>query len=174
MGFEEDHEYVKTLLLKAGVGVISKDNIVGYCRYPEHKGAITKNILKNQGCLKKNCRYFSKDLTNPYWDRLKEQQDAVDKKKRRKAALKAEEKQRYDNLLSSAQELADEMSYEIKIRDVYLIPGQKTYLLWYVSKKEENDCYDYFEFAKALGKQWKAKVKLVHKKNKNGKYIRYL
>ncbi len=38
--------------------ITGSGNCVGYCRYSEHPGFLTRELRKNHNCIKKECRYF--------------------------------------------------------------------------------------------------------------------
>ena len=43
-------------------------NAIGFCHSKEHKGYITKEILKEHDCLGKGCHYFQIFEDNKYWE----------------------------------------------------------------------------------------------------------
>ncbi len=79
---DEENEYIETKLLTGERLLISKKAVVGYCHFSEHKGSITKTILKTHECVTKGCHYFEKYTDNPYWAAIEQMQTA--KKKRKK------------------------------------------------------------------------------------------
>lgn len=42
-------------------------NAVGFCHFKEHKGYITKDLLKQHDCLNKGCHYFQVFEDTEYW-----------------------------------------------------------------------------------------------------------
>lgn len=58
---------IKTKIAHGNYTCVYKNNIVGVCTYPVHRGMVTKNVLKSHKCHMKKCRYFKK--TNyEYWN----------------------------------------------------------------------------------------------------------
>ena len=39
---------------------IKRNNLVSYCHFSKHKGALTRSLLKKHECLKKERHYFEK------------------------------------------------------------------------------------------------------------------
>lgn len=66
----DDSGYIEAKIVGGECLFMRKDNLVGFCHFPEHKGYITKNVLKNKECAKKECFYFQKFNDNPYWEAL--------------------------------------------------------------------------------------------------------
>lgn len=50
-------------------GQPTKENAVGYCYHSSHTGWLTEKMMKQHDCLGKQCKYFRKLETNPYWYR---------------------------------------------------------------------------------------------------------
>ena len=50
-------------------GQPNKEKTIAYCRYYKHLGALSKTMVKQHECIQKNCKYFEKNLDNPYWQR---------------------------------------------------------------------------------------------------------
>ena len=45
----------------------NKNTAIGYCHNDIHSGYLTKNMIKQHGCITKGCRFFQKYDDNPYW-----------------------------------------------------------------------------------------------------------
>lgn len=60
-------------------------NAVAYCHLNAHKGALSKNMLKQHQCLAKQCPFLEKYEDHPYWK----------ERARKKAEAKAAKKQIY-------------------------------------------------------------------------------
>lgn len=48
-------------------GQPGKENRIGYCHNPNHRGYLSVNLLKNHKCLEKQCRYLEVHKDHPYW-----------------------------------------------------------------------------------------------------------
>ena len=65
---EEYEEFVKIFNGRLCKG----SNVVGYCHNRDHKGYISKTILKTHNCINKKCFYFE-EVNPKYWEqRLKQ------------------------------------------------------------------------------------------------------
>ena len=63
-------------------GQPTKENAVGYCHNPKHRGYLSKKNLKNHKCLAKECRYLHKYEDRQFWiDREKKKADKKARKK---------------------------------------------------------------------------------------------
>ena len=60
-------------------GQPQKENAVGYCHNPEHRGYLSLKNLKKHKCLAKQCRYLHKYEDHKYWaerERIKAEKKA--------------------------------------------------------------------------------------------------
>ena len=48
-------------------GQPKKKDTIAYCHNIKHMGALSKKMVKQHECMQKNCRFFEKNLSNPYW-----------------------------------------------------------------------------------------------------------
>ena len=62
-------------------GAITGQTPYGYCYYKNHRGYLTKALIKEHQCTAKQCRYFRKNDDHPHWKR-KEQIKALQKAKK--------------------------------------------------------------------------------------------
>lgn len=69
-------------------GQPNKENTIAYCRYYKHLGAMSKAMVRKHECIQKNCKYYEKNLYNPYWY---ERKAYIAKKKREKQLRKINE-----------------------------------------------------------------------------------
>lgn len=53
-------EFIQVKIAHGQFSCVKRSQVVGYCRYPCHRGYVTKNVMKAHKCTKQNCRYFSK------------------------------------------------------------------------------------------------------------------
>ncbi len=51
------------------VGHTNKENALGFCHNPGHKGYLSSNAIKKHECLGKQCKFFSKYENKAYWVR---------------------------------------------------------------------------------------------------------
>ena len=166
----DDSEYIEAKIVGGECLFMRKDNLVGFCHFPEHKGYITKNVLKNKECAKKECFYFQKFNDNPYWEALELQKIAEKNKKEAAKQKKRKDEKTQERLVEQAQEIADGLGYTMKIYRVSKLEKNE-YAVFYTSNKGYNDYYDFFELAVKFGKLLKSKVRLKHIKDLEGNYV---
>lgn len=147
---------------------VSKGRIVGFCHYKEHRGYITLPMLKERGCITKQCRYFEKNEEHPYWSSPK----PADKRKTRKQ-MKAKIEEQERKLVEEAQECADFLGYNIKITSVRRDTENNTFLIYYISDLPENDYYRYINLARSFGGSKHVKTLLRHVKDIDGNYATF-
>ena len=80
---------------------------VGYCWYKNHKGFLTRKLMKKHQCPSKNCHYFQKFEDAPYW---KEKAELKQLKRDRKAEERAREA-RSAFILEMARTLTDRFHF---------------------------------------------------------------
>ena len=166
-------EYIETKLLTGEYALVSKKSIIGYCHFSEHKGSMTKSLLKTHDCVAKGCHYFEKYIDNPYWAAMEQMQATKQKKKETARRIKKEEEDRLKELIDTAQNIANDLEYDLKVITVKKIPRKKNYILFYISKESQNDWYLYLELARVFGMKIGGKVELRHIIDINGYYATY-
>lgn len=173
MDNDRKNEYIETKLITGDRLYISKKSVVGYCHFSEHKGSITKPLLKKHECVSKECHYFEKYKDNPYWKGVEQAQAAKQKRRETARRIKKEEEQQLREWIDTAQKIADDLEFELKVITIKKVPHKKYYILFYLSKLSKNDWYLYFELAKAFGAKLGGRVELRHIIDINGYYATF-
>ena len=167
MNQEKEYRFVK--LVEGGSTYVIKSHILGYCKYPEHPGAVTKTILKKHACDAKNCIFFRKCAGAPYWARearLKEEKQRIKVIKKQKKAnpvsaapspVKTPPVPNYkkDGRVKVAQGIVRKRKYQLKIVSVEKTSKKgepNTYLISYISDCRWDDCTDYPELTTMFNK----------------------
>ncbi len=162
-------EYISVKLVGGGQVVTAVKNVVGYCHFAEHRGAITRTILKNRECAKKECHYFERCKDNTYWIAYDQMHAAQQQKKESRKRMLQEMKKQQMHYTEIAQRIADDLGYDIKVMEVKKTE-QNDYILYYISENDYNDWYLYFDLAKNYEKTVGGRVELKHIKDMNGNY----
>lgn len=173
MNNDREKEYVETKLITGERLYIAKNSVVGYCHFAQHKGSITKPLLKKHECMLKGCHYFEKYKDNPYWIGVEQTQAAKRQKREAARRIRQEEEEQLRKWIETAQSIADDLKYELKVLDVKKVPRRKSYILFYLSKVSRNDWYQFFELAKAFGAALGGRVELRHIIDMDGYYATY-
>ena len=173
MDHDGKKEYIETKLITGDRLYISKKSVVGYCHFSEHKGSITKTLLKKHECVAKGCHYFEKYKDNPYWKGVEQAQAAKQKRRETARRIKKEEEKQRKEWIDTARIIADDLEYELKVITIKKIPHKNYYILFYLSKVSKNDWYLYFELAKAFGAKLGGRVELRHIVDINGYYATF-
>ena len=166
----DDCRYDEMKLMTGDRACIRKGNAVGCCHFSEHRGVITRTILKNRRCDSKKCRYFEKYEDHPYWTAVKEMQEAKERKRARQREIRDAEKKQHEQWLTDAQDIADGMGFCMKILQVKKVPRKRKYIVYYVSENSADDWYLFLDLAKAFGKTMRGNVELKHIRDMNGNY----
>ena len=61
---------------------VKRESPVGYCHYHLHRGYVDAAIMKEHGCLKKQCKYLQKNKNHPYWEKREERKKLRKKRKK--------------------------------------------------------------------------------------------
>lgn len=166
----DKNDYVKIRLITGAMVVMQRKNLIGFCHYPVHRGGVTKALLKSHKCISKGCKFLQKYEDIPYWEAA-EQIDASKKKmKTMKKQLKNEAEQRELAWVQTAQGIADDLDYCLKVVQITKLPKKDHYVLYYVSEYAEDDWYKYLDLAKGFGKVIGGWVELKHVKDVDGSY----
>lgn len=173
MDHDGKKEYIETKLITGDRLYISKKSVVGYCHFSEHKGSITKTLLKKHECVAKGCHYFEKYKDNPYWKGFEQVQAAKHIRRETARRIKKEEEKQRKEWIDTAQKIADDLEYELKVITIKKIPHKNNYILFYLSKVSKNDWYLYFELAKAFGAKLGGRVELRHIVDVDGYYATF-
>ncbi len=84
-------------------GQPDKKGTIAYCHNIKHRGALSKRMVKQHECIQKNCRFFEKNLENPYWADRDHYRDHKKRDKKIRKCLEAQGldvKQASGNLLT--------------------------------------------------------------------------
>lgn len=171
---EQRNEVIKVRLLTDDVIPIKRKNIVGWCSYKLHKGAINKALLEEHQCLEKNCGFLIKNELGTYW--LAQEQAAAEKK-RRKEQIK-QEKAKADALQQKMQNLAAD--WQIKLdeigSDMYIVRVEREtrtrYRVFYVSDNAFADGNRFPEFVDMVRREHPGKsVNMRHIRDVDGHFV---
>lgn len=172
-GEEYIDDYVNVKLITGEQVCIKRSNLVGYCHFPEHKGRITKTLLKNHECLKKQCHYFEKDSVNPYVDTVKHIEESHKRAKEAAKQLKKQQEQQLEEWKQKAQEIADKLGFDIKVTSIKKTDQKRRYILFYMSREARNDWFQYYDLVIKLGWATRRSFYLKHIKDIDGSYVVY-
>ncbi len=167
---KEKSDYIEARIIGGEYRYTCKDILIGYCHFPEHKGHITKNVLKKKECVKKECFYFQKFEDNPYWEAVAQREASQKNKRDAQKQKKKKDEEKQEKLVKQVQRMADGLGYSIKVYRVKKLTVENEYAIYYTSDKGYNDYYDYFELAIKFGRIVKCKVRLKHIKDIDGNY----
>ena len=171
---EQRNEVIKVRLLTDEVIPIKRKNIVGWCTYQLHKGAINKALLEEHQCLEKNCGFLIKNELGTYW--LAQEQAAAEKK-RRKEQIKQEKakadalQQKMQNLAADWQKKLDEIG-----SDMYIVRVEREtrtrYRVFYVSDNAFADGNRFPEFVDMVRREHPGKsVNMRHIRDVDGHFV---
>ena len=171
---EQRNEVIRVRLLTDDVIPIKRKNIVGWCSYKLHKGAINKALLKEHQCLEKNCGFLIKNELSTYWTA---QEQAAAEKKRRKDQIK-QEKAKAEALQQKMQNLAAD--WQIKLdeigSDMYIVRVEREtrtrYRVFYVSDNAFADGNRFPEFVYMVRREHPGKsVNMRHIRDVDGHFV---
>ena len=171
---EQRNEVIKVRLLTDEVIPIKRKNIVGWCTYKLHKGAINKALLEEHQCLEKNCGFLIKNELGTYW--LAQEQAAAEKK-RRKEQIKQEKakadalQQKMQNLAADWQKKLDEIG-----SDMYIVRVEREtrtrYRVFYVSDNAFADGNRFPEFVDMVRREHPGNsVNMRHIRDVDGHFV---
>lgn len=166
-------ELVKTKLVSGEVLMISKNRIVGYCHCYLHRGALTKNLLKEHDCVGKGCHYFEKCAEAPYWVEKQKKRDESARQRERKRTEEEQKKALDESRIREAQKIADLLGYDMKVIQIKKTEGKKHFVMFYISDRDENDWYRFVDLAREFGHSRWAYVELRHIKDMQGNYVTF-
>ncbi len=157
---------------------VKKDKIVGYCRFPLHRGWLLRTIAEEHQCYYKKCPFLQRVESNPYWQ---ECASATAKKKIHKREIKKKQEVRnlkaakneiaLENIKNRATKLARKNGYEIIITRAGLVPNKgNLHVINYVSDKIENDYAEYMSICDQLRAEFHCPFILLKVKKPNGDY----
>lgn len=164
---EENKSITVQLIDRKWVNHVNREQIIGYCNYKLHPGALTEKLLKSHECIQKKCPYLKKLEDRKFWIKRK---DKTEHKKIVKQEKQIQE-QISLNLITEAQEFASTYHAELDIMQVNFDADRNSYIIFYISDNPEDDCYDYLDFLHAYCYEKKAKVELRHIRDMNGNYV---
>lgn len=157
---------------------VKKDKIVGFCKYPLHRGWLLRVIAEEHQCYYKKCPFLQRVEDNPYWQ---ECASNAEKKRKRKKEIKKKQEARnlkaakaevvLENIKNRATKLAQKKGYEIIITRAGLVPNKgNLHVINYVSDKTENDYADYMSICDQLRAEFHCPFILLKVKKPNGDY----
>ena len=171
---EQRNEVIKARLLTDDVIPIKRKNILGWCTYKLHKGAINKALLEKHQCLKKNCVFLVKNDLSTYW--AAQEQAAAEKKRRKEQAKQDKAKaealqQKMLNLATAWQKKLDEMG-----SDMFIVPVEREtrtrYRVFYVSDNSFADGNRFPEFVDMVRREHPGKsVNMRHIRDVDGHFV---
>ena len=157
----------KVRLINGKYTIVNTDQIVGFCYSPVHRGYITKKLLKEHDCIKKNCNKLERMEDYPFWKnyiKKKEQRDSAKAKKKVKSELN-------DLMLQSAIELSQNTDIHIHYISADL-SGRNKYTIFYTSGCSYDDSNRYSCIAKQMNKLYSRHFRMKHIKNQYGEYVK--
>ena len=173
MNDKSKNEFIEVKLLTGDTETVSNKNVIGYCHFSEHKGYVTRNLLKSHKCDTKSCHYLEKYEDNSYWAAIDQIKVAECRKKETARRLRQEKEKLQKEWVATAQNIANDYGYKVKVIEIRKVPKKKKYILFYISKISDNDCYRYVNLAKDFGASLNGKVELRHIIDIKGNYAVY-
>ncbi|MBQ5990058.1 MAG: hypothetical protein IJL67_11255 [Oscillospiraceae bacterium] len=171
MNDKSKNEFIEVKLLTGETWIVSNKNVIGYCH--KYNGYVTRNLLRSHKCYSKECRHLEKIEDNPYWAVI-DQIKAAERRKRETARRLRQEKEKLQKeWADTAQNIANDYGYKVKVIEIRKVPKKKKYILFYISKISDNDCYRYVNLAKDFGASLNGKVELRHIIDIKGNYAVY-
>ena len=170
---QNDGVYVKVKLITGETVCIKQSNYVGFCHFPEHKGALTRNAFKKHECQSKKCMYFERNKNNTYIEDLEEIAETKKKEKEAAKQLKKQQEQQLEEWKQKAQEIADKLGFDIKVTSIKKTDQKRRYILFYMSREARNDWFQYYDLAIKLGWATRRSFYLKHIKDIDGSYAVY-
>ncbi len=155
---------------------VDTPSIVGFCHNKEHKGILTVSIMNEHDCMNKECHYFEKYETYPFWKKYYQTQKLKQLHKEKVKRKKENEKKHIDNLIRKEKLLIDfayNKATKLGLNNFKIISVHKTengYTIFYISDAPVNDWYDFREIAFAMNQSFKQKFTLKHAKDINGNF----
>lgn len=132
---QKEEELQQIRLLGGSVVLMHPLKVVGCCHSTLHPGKMTKRIMENHDCLKKQCRFFEKYEDSFYWSeaaRKQKEREKVKARRREEKAGQLAEEERLRALREEFQTDIDSIGYEIEVvRVVYEHPD--VYKVYYIS-----------------------------------------
>lgn len=157
-----------TVLLLNGQSVSTPQrNIRGFCHCKQHKGYISKSLLKTHDCINKKCVFFER-VNKAYWE-VSDKYELLKPyiKQQRKEKKKDTEPLRWKEM---AQNIADSFNYNIVITSVRKLESEECYTVFYISEWEYNDAIRFLDFAYTFGYIMESRVFLKHVKELDGSF----
>lgn len=167
-------EPVSTRLLGNQYALLPPSRIVGCCHNALHPGKLTKQLLKQHDCLRKDCRFFEKYEDAAYWIEYRRQEEckfakklARQQKKEQAAAAQAA----HQALAAQLQSFAGEAGYAMQIVRVDE-EGKNRYRVFYVSENPFADGDRFPELLDAARARFPAyRLRLRHIRDIDGNFV---
>ena len=150
--------------------------IIGFCHNSMHRGLLTVQLMKSHECITKECHYFEKYETSPYWlncerskKRIAAKKEAAKRRKEKALRREASVKETETALILRANEIAAELGFDdLRITGIHRIDCG--YTIFYISRSPYNDWYQFRELAFAMCREYHAKFTLKHAKLPDGQF----
>ena len=145
-------ELVEVRLLGNQRVVLAESRIVGCCHNRLHPGKLTKRLMTQHECLRKECRYFEKYEEAGYWkehERRQEQKRENKRIRRIKREQVAAEEAALQTLAELFQSYIDDAGYSMQIVQVDM-ERRNHYRIFYVSENPFADWNSYPDFLETV------------------------
>jgi hypothetical protein len=168
-----DQRYCKAHLLTGEFRNVKTKSIIGRCHHKFHKGIITKDLLKEHDCLKKECPFLEKFENNQFWVQYEEEQK---EKEKRKQAKKEHQNhvnnqiEKCNNIKKEIELIAKKYGYNFYVVDVKQ-NARCHYTIFYVSDKMKNDWKDFEQLIPILFASFNVYFRFTHIKDLDGNYV---
>jgi hypothetical protein len=123
---------------------------VGYCWFKEHKGYLTRKLMKEHQCTGKECHYFQKFEDAPYW----KEKAAIKKKRKDKKEEERTREVREKLMLQMARGWSDQYTFMDFTSAKQTDPGAITLTYFTKWTVDLARCADY------MSRVWKCSVNL--------------
>lgn len=167
---ESTQEYTECILASGKAEIVNKKNLIGFCHYAEHKGYITRAVLKTHDCDSKKCHYLERFEDHPFWVERKRQKDRRKNNKlmAKNTAKKREKKE--EAYKAIAIQLAKKLHYRMEIVSVRKDGSEDRYIVFYISPHSFDDRSYFSGIEAGLERSIHRPVELRHIKEADGSY----
>lgn len=179
-------QFRRVPMINGSFSRIETQALVGICHNPIHKGYLSVTLLKKHDCINKGCRYLEKFEDYPYW--VRQRSIETEKNKRKEEIRQAQQEQadqqkklnqKMETLRTTAQEIANELGYQIHITRVAVLQEIQIsrfvtlyeYVVNFTSDAKENDNLKFFPLALRMRKVYGGKYFLRHIRGVDGNYL---
>jgi len=167
-------EIIKMKMLTGEVVPIRRGNVLGWCHYSMHPGAVSKTIMEKHNCLGKNCPYLERYPDTPFWVNYEAEKKAKEKKKeylRSEKQRKAQEEQALQALAEDWRSCLEEMNSDMHIVRIAM-DSPFAYRVFYVSDNSFADGDRYPEFLVMMRQRYpRCSFHLRHIRDVDGHFV---